>query len=162
MSKCVDSNAKLFPNYDARFRFQGKTGQSLLFKEIGSPYPKTIHWNSSINFRNSCSSSWPHKLPFLIKTDNSHEGEGVMLIKDHDTLDYSLTRLFHSERSEAKFITQELIQSGGNVLRVVVIGGKIFSYWKRPEKSGEIITTISSGAKIDKVWKKELQALQKL
>jgi ribosomal protein S6--L-glutamate ligase len=43
------------------------------------------------------------------------------------------------------------------VLRAVIIGKKIITYWKRPNKSGQVITTISRGALIDHEWRPDLQ-----
>jgi ribosomal protein S6--L-glutamate ligase len=37
------------------------------------------------------------------------------------------------------------------------MGNQILTYWKRPAKPGQIITTISKGARIDHDWQPELQ-----
>jgi ribosomal protein S6--L-glutamate ligase len=55
------------------------------------------------------------------------------------------------------FISQELIPCEGNVLRAVVLHKKIITYWKRPGKPDEAVTTVSHGARVDKKWKPELQ-----
>ena len=55
------------------------------------------------------------------------------------------------------FISQELIPTNGNVLRVVIIGLKMITYWKRAGSSGQIITTIKKGARIDRDWRIDLQ-----
>jgi ribosomal protein S6--L-glutamate ligase len=55
------------------------------------------------------------------------------------------------------FVTQEFVSSGGNVLRAVIIGKQIITYWKRPNKPGQVITTINRDAIIDKEWKPKLQ-----
>jgi len=54
-------------------------------------------------------------------------------------------------------VTQHFISSGGNVLRAVIMGNQILTYWKRPAKAGQIITTIRKGALIDHEWRPELQ-----
>ena len=155
---CGQSSARLFPNYNARFRYPGKAGQTLMFKETGSLYPETILWDSVINLRESCRNSWPHKLPFLVKKSESHEGEGVFVVKDQVTFEHALKQISLSGKDILNvIISQELIHSEGNVLRVVKIGEEIISYWKRPLKNGQVITTVSSGAKIDKIWRKDLQ-----
>ena len=55
------------------------------------------------------------------------------------------------------FVSQEWIETEGNVLRVVIMGRSLRSYWKRAEGSGEKVATISRGAKIDEDWRPDLQ-----
>jgi len=55
------------------------------------------------------------------------------------------------------FVTQDFVPSGGNVLRAVIMGQQILTYWKRPVKPGQVITTISRGARIDHEWRPGLQ-----
>ena len=43
---CSESGALLFPSYETRFEYQGKTGQSILFKKAGLPHPETMQWDS--------------------------------------------------------------------------------------------------------------------
>jgi len=100
----------------------------------------------------------PHPLPFIIKDDKSHEAEGVFFVEDPHTLSEALDFLSQRERSGLQgFVTQDYIPSGGNVLRTVIIGRKIISYWKRPPEAARVITTISKGAMIDPVWRPDLQ-----
>ncbi len=157
---CKDASALIFPNYDIRFRYPGKIGQSLLFKELGLPYPDTLQWPSVERFREKYHNvdDHPHGTPFLIKADLGHEGEGVYLITDQRALESSLKRLNSLEKSGLSgFISQELIPSDGNVLRAVILGKRIITYWKRAESHGQIITTISRGAKIEEDWRIDLQ-----
>jgi ribosomal protein S6--L-glutamate ligase len=60
------------------------------------------------------------------------------------------------------FLSQELIASEGNVLRAVILGDEIVTYWKRPQNPDQIITTIAKEARIDKQWKPDLQEMGKL
>ena len=39
---CRAHCANVFPNYDIRFRFTGKTGQAKLFGHYGVPFPRTM------------------------------------------------------------------------------------------------------------------------
>jgi ribosomal protein S6--L-glutamate ligase len=94
-------------------------------------------------------------MPFFLKADKSHEGEGVYLITDEDGLDTTLARL--EKTGSDGFISQEMIRCGGSVLRTVVLHKKIISYWKRPGRSGDVVTTVSRGSRVDKEWKPELQ-----
>ncbi|MFC1820082.1 RimK family alpha-L-glutamate ligase [Thermodesulfobacteriota bacterium] len=157
---CKTSSAYLFPNYEVRFRFPGKIGQAILFEKAGLPYPETTQWDSVEEFRNAMDrySSYPHGVPFILKTDDSHEGEGIYIIEDSESLELSLKSLSNLERSGSRrFISQELIPSGGNTLRAVIMGHKIITYWKRSQGDGEVIITVSRGAKIDSGWRKDLQ-----
>jgi len=161
---CKKSSALLFPSYDKRFEYPGKMGQSLLFKEVNSPHPETKRWCSVGEYKKAHPERgrFPHQPPFLIKADKSHEAEGIHLITDEATLEASLNNLILLEKSGfAGFITQELIASGGNVLRVVILGRTFFTYWKRPQNREIIINTISRGAKIDTEWRPDLQKIGK-
>jgi ribosomal protein S6--L-glutamate ligase len=101
---------------------------------------------------------FPHELPFMIKDDRSHEAEGVFFVEGIQPLSAALDFLTHRERSGLSgFVTQAYVPAGGNVLRAVLIGKKVITYWKRPTKSGQTITTINKGAMIDHQWRHELQ-----
>jgi ribosomal protein S6--L-glutamate ligase len=162
---CRNSSAILFPDYRARFKYPGKVGQSLLFKELKCPHPETTRWPSVEKFRKAYlkTEDFPHEIPFLLKADKSHEGEGIYLVGDRRALESSLENLRRLEKSGSSgFVSQDLIPSGGNVLRVVIVGRRMIAYWKRPEKPGQTITTIGRGAKIDKDWKADLQEKGKI
>ncbi len=157
---CKKASALLFPNYDTRFEYPGKTGQSRLFKELGLPHPNTKPWTSVKAFRNKHSKggSLPHKIPFVIKADKTHEAEGVHIIQDSATLESALESMERLEDSGLSgFVSQEWIETEANVLRVVIMGRSLRSYWKRAEGSLEKVAVISQGAKIDENWRPDLQ-----
>ena len=157
---CSKSDAVLFPHYKIRFIYPGKIGQSLMFRDFGYPHPQTLRWSTVQEFkkRHPGAESFPHKLPFVIKDDRSHEAEGICLVEDRHSLSKALTRLQHRESSGLSvFITQAYVASNGNVLRTVIIGKRFTTYWKRPSRPGQIITTISHGAIIDHHWRQDLQ-----
>ena len=157
---CKRSSAQIFPNYDARFKYPGKIGQNLLFKNYGCPHPKTLLWASVKVFREAYEreEDFSHRMPFLIKGDQAHEAEGIYMITDTQALDRALEDMARLEASGFPgFISQELIRSEGNVLRAVIVGSRIITYWKRAREAEQIIITISRGAEIDKAWKPELQ-----
>lgn len=157
---CRNSSALLFPNYDVRFEYPGKIGQRTLLEEQELPHPETRVWYSVEKFREAFNDAenFPHRMPFLIKRDQIHGAEGVYLITDLSELESYLGKLTHLEKSgPAGFISQTLIPSEGNVLRVVILGRKAVSYWKRPVNPGQIITTVGQGAKVDKDWRADLQ-----
>ena len=157
---CANSTARMFPNYYARIKYPGKIGQSLLFEDFRFSHPRTLRWHGVEDFKEACPSSDtpPQDIPFLIKENMSHEAEGIFLIENMKSLKEALDNLTIRERSGLKgFVTQEYISCGGNVLRAVVIGKRIITYWKRPGKPGQEITTISRGAIIDHDWQIDLQ-----
>jgi ribosomal protein S6--L-glutamate ligase len=162
---CKSSSAQIFPNYDARFEYPGKLGQSLLFKKYNLPHPETHQWDSLRAFQEAYEGErdFSHLMPFLIKGDQGHEAEGIYVISDRSALDRSLEDLGRLERlGSSGFITQELIRAEGNVLRAVIVGSRIITYWKRARETGQMITTISRGAEFDGAWKPELQIKGKM
>ena len=157
---CANSTAHMFPNYYARIKYPGKIGQSHMFRELDLPYPETFSWETVGEFKNAHPDlkTLPLELPFLIKAHRRHEAEGIFLIENETDLKEALDNLTIREKSGLKgFVTQEYVPCGGNVLRAVVIGKRIITYWKRPGKPGQEITTISRGAIIDHDWQPDLQ-----
>ena len=162
---CKRSSAQIFPNYDTRFKYPGKIGQNLLFKNYDCPHPETLRWPSVRDFKEAYEGeeNFLHRMPFLIKEDQAHEAEGIYTITDRKALGKVLEDLARLEESGSPgFISQELIRAEGNVLRVVIVGRRTTTYWKRARETGQMITTISRGAEIDRAWKPELQAKGKI
>ena len=157
---CRQSQAALFPNYTWRFEFPGKIGQITLFRQLGRPHPNTAVWRTVDQCRKACPGpeDFPHERPFLIKTNHGHEAEGIFVIHDLQDLELSCASLLALERTSYRgFVSQEMIASRGNVLRVVILGRRFIPYWKRPKRCGSMITTISRGAIIDGDWRPDLQ-----
>jgi ribosomal protein S6--L-glutamate ligase len=158
---CRRSPASLFPCFDVRFQYPGKVGQALLFERLNLRYPLTRIWSNVDEFQRSYRAPQvlPHALPFLLKTNQDHEGTGVFLIENQAMLKASLERLAGSAKTGSQpFISQDFIPAQGNVLRTIVLGQKIFSYWKRPLHERQLITGLSEGAGIDHLWRPDLQA----
>jgi ribosomal protein S6--L-glutamate ligase len=100
----------------------------------------------------------PHSFPFFVKADEGHEGEGIFLITDPGAFDFVLENLASWEKTgQAGFISQEIVQTNGNVLRVVILGRQTIPYWKRPDDPGESVITVSRNARVDRWWRKDLQ-----
>jgi ribosomal protein S6--L-glutamate ligase len=157
---CSKTKAPVFPQYEMRFKYPGKMGQSILFKDFGFLHPGTLRWQTVDEFKKAYpdSEGFPHELPFFIKEDKSHEAEGVFLVKDADSLSKAFESLGLRESSGLSgFVTQEFIPSGGKVLRAVIIGNQVITYWKLPNRPGQVITTISRDAIIDPHWRPDLQ-----
>ncbi len=155
---CREAGAPCFPAYDLRFAYPGKAGQAGLFSERGLPHPRTLVWASADALRESIrgSGSPPHHLPFLVKTDTDHEGRGIRLIHGPEDLDRALKDLSRRKPAEA-VLTQDLIPAGGNVLRAVILGQTVRTYWKRASGPEALVSTVARGARIDEVWRGDLQ-----
>ena len=155
---CAKSNASIFPDYHARFDYPGKVGQSVLFEKESLPQPETFRWNSIDHFIHAIDKSLPHNYPFLLKEDMRHEAEGIHLIKDVNDIEISLKKMMiKNNLGNVRFVSQEFIHTGGNALRVVIMTDFYISYWKRPGVPGQVISTVSNGARVDKKWRPELQ-----
>jgi len=154
---CAHSKARVFPDYELRFKYPGKAGQSLLFRKLGIPHPATKRWPSVNRFRAFLMQQGkpPHEMPFYLKADKSHEGDGVYLVDHRTGLDSALRAL--EDAGPEAFISQEAVPCKGTVLRAVILHKKIMTYWKRPGPSQDVVTTIGRGARVDRVWKPALQ-----
>ena len=162
---CVASGALVFPNYEARVRYPGKIGQARMFQDRGLPHPKTLAWESVKRFRDAHQdlTDVPHEVPFLIKEDRRHEAEGIFLIEERREIEAVLRGLAIREKPGTRgFVTQDYVPCDGNVLRGVIIGPRIITYWKRPGEPGQRITTISRGAVVDPDWRPHLQEKGKM
>ncbi|MCP4575753.1 MAG: hypothetical protein GY846_05670 [Deltaproteobacteria bacterium] len=154
--ECQDSKTPMFPNYDMRQTYPGKVGQSRLFQKFLLPHPRTVRWERVDSLKKVPKP--PHEFPFVVKDNRSHEAQGVFVVKNSDSLKTAMGFLALKEGVENKgLVSQDFVPSGGNVLRAVIMGNRILTYWKRPAGPGQIITTISKGALIDHEWRPDLQ-----
>ncbi|WP_457756030.1 ATP-grasp domain-containing protein [Thermodesulfatator indicus] len=121
-----------FPNYDIRFKFPGKSGQMLLFKALDLPYPNTIFFPkiAALGSHPNAIKVKIFSYPFVLKTDDEHEGQGVFLIENESAWQRALARIKQRER-EGKFgfLMQEFLPVPYD-LRVVVIGREFFPFWR--------------------------------
>jgi len=147
---CVKTGVPIFPEYKYRFKYPGKIGQTKLFKELNLPHPCSI---SVDNLKELLEKKefFSRKLPFFLKENMKHEGEGVYFIKDLNEI-----KKIENKVSD-KLLVQEFISCKGNVLRVVIIGDKMISYWTRPLKENQLVTTLSNNARVDHEWSPDLQ-----
>ena len=151
----------VFPNYDARFDFPGKTGQARLFQKIGVAHPQTeIFLNTAEYKQRSTPASCV--FPFVFKFDWGGEGESVFLIESENALNQMRLKAEAFEKTgQSGFVLQAYIPTEARSLRVVVIGSRLFSYWRvMPDKS-VFSGGVSSGARIDSEADPELQRIAK-
>ena len=146
---CRKYCAKVFPNYDARFDFPGKLGQTRLFQKVGAPFPHTYAFQtvaSCYELFGKQTHEFPLDFPCVFKSDWGGEGEGVFLLKTPEALEHALKRAQLIEQSGQKgFLLQEYIHSSGRSLRVVVIGEEFFSYWRVQRDASQFLTNLEQG-----------------
>ncbi|MBW2266540.1 MAG: glutathione synthase [Deltaproteobacteria bacterium] len=149
----------IFPNYDVRFDFPRKLGQARLFQEIRAPFPVTYLFDSVYSFRFDYPRSSPLEFPYVFKSDWGGEGDEVFLLETNNSLERCLKRAKDMERGGRKgFLLQEYVPTGGRNLRVVVIGGRLYSYWRFQQNSSQFLTNVKAGGVIDYSFAPELQA----
>ena len=154
--ECLKADVAMFPDYRSRHDYPGKVGQSLLFETFQLPHPRTFRWSGLDQLKKTARRS--HEFPFVVKDDFSHEAEGVFVITGPESFKAVVDLLALKKKGKkVGFVSQDFVPTGGNVLRSVIMGERVGSYWKRPSKPGQVITTISKGAHIDHDWKPDLQ-----
>ncbi|MFP3870657.1 MAG: RimK family alpha-L-glutamate ligase [Syntrophobacteria bacterium] len=139
----------VFPNYDWRYGFEGKCGNARLFGRFGAPHPSSRCFRTLAQFRARVGLMDLGQLfagPVVIKPDRAGGGYLVRLIKGRD----DLTRVFQElnreeQKGESGFIVQQYYPTESRDLRVVVIGNRLFSYWRCQKEPGEFRTNLGCG-----------------
>lgn len=151
----------VFPDYEYRFRWEGKIGAAMLFTSFAVPHPCTMIFPrvGTLADHHPRMGHSPPQLPdypYLIKAANGGEGSYVWLIDSASALDSCLRKLKRLElQREFGFVVQEYFSGVDRDLRVVVIGEQILSYWRvRPDG---FLHNISQGGSIDRESFPELQ-----
>ncbi len=138
----------VFPNYDARFAYPGKTGQARLFERCGAPCPPTAVLTDA---RDLTSARLPFDFPYMVKLDWGGEGRTTFPVSGRADLDRRLLDVLQSECAKGRaFVVQRFVPCGGRVLRVAVIGGQRFSYWRTLPGNGGQLVGLRQGAGIDR------------
>ncbi|MCF8050359.1 MAG: glutathione synthase [Desulfobacterales bacterium] len=150
---------RVFPNYDARFAYPGKTGQVRLFRKFSAPHPETRLYPDTATVAASCLPRPPMAVPFVFKFDWGGEGKGVYRIEDPDMLRRRLMPSISEPPSPC--LVQEYVPHGQKTLRVVVIGTTTLSYWKVVQKPGRFGASLARGAVINTLTDPDLQAAGK-
>ncbi len=150
----------VFPNYDASFKYPGKIGQIHLFQKTDVPHPKTETYLTVNDFIQVSNFKFQiSNYPFVFKFDWGGEGDNVFLIKSHEEFQQILQKAIVFERTGQKgFLIQEYIPLQNRILRVVIIGGKIISYWRVQEEAEKFCVNLANGAVIDAESDPDLQA----
>jgi ribosomal protein S6--L-glutamate ligase len=151
----------VFPNYEARFKYPGKFGQTILFRELNTNHPSTEIYSDIALFQKKYRNS-PDQLtsryPLVFKLDWGGEGETVYRATGTEDLQKLLTQFADFEKTgQSGFLLQEFVPSGDRSLRVVVIGQQIVSYWRIQQNRGAFHTSLNKGAVIDSKAEPALQ-----
>jgi ribosomal protein S6--L-glutamate ligase len=142
--------AHVFPNYDARFEFPGKTGQARLFQAAGVPHPQTWVFEDTKHYQRSGTAAAAKGFPIIFKLDWGGEGQTVRLLTSPSDLAAALETAAAYERSGQRgFILQAFVPDSDRTLRVVVIGQRQMAYWRIQDNPLVFGTSVSSGARID-------------
>ena len=151
----------VFPNYDARFGYPGKIGQTRLFRKLSVCHPETKILPDVASFHAYISDKqnqlkWSY--PFVLKLDWGGEGDTVYLINSDDHRQQILKQLAEFEKSgQSGFLIQEYIPSDNKTLRVVVIGRGLYSYWRIQKNPADFHASLSKGAVLNSELQPDLQ-----
>jgi len=143
----------VFPDYNARFAYPEKIGQTKLFLKVGVPHPFTIIYEKGDLTDIDCRAllnNPPFDLPFVFKFNWGGEGETVFRMQSQKDFKTILEKaLLYEKSGQYGFLIQELIPSNGRSLRVVIIHQTCISYWRVQNDSDGFYTNLTKGAKID-------------
>lgn len=161
-SLCVKMCQHVFPNYDLRFQWEGKTGDALAFWSYGINHPDTLVFPKVETLRGD-HPLMDHQVPelpsfpFVLKGTHGGEGSQVWLIESAEELEEKLQTLLQFElHGNSGFVIQEYIPSLERDLRVVVIGTQVFSYWRTARG---FLHNVARGGEIDAESDQDLQAV---
>lgn len=150
LHRMARENARhVFPNYDSRFRYPGKTGQAEMFSAFFAPHPASMVFRSVAAWK-SMGGKQPFGFPFVFKHDWGGEGSGVRLIRDQNDLDEALNKALAAENGgDFGFLLQEYVPCGHKSLRVVVIHQELVSYWRIGRPGEPMMGGLAQGAAIN-------------
>jgi len=151
----------VFPNYDVRFKYPGKSAQIRLFRKIGVKHPETRIFESISQYpHNGDRPNLPPEFsyPCTFKFDWGGETDTIILLKTPEDLSDALKKAAQYEKTGQRgFLLQSFIPSASRSLRVVVIDRKMISYWKIQENPETVFAGVSKGARIDAETDPDLQ-----
>lgn len=156
-----DNCPHVFPNYDTRFAYPEKIGQTRLFKKTKVPRPRTrIYEKSALGgagYR-ALLNNPPFDLPFVFKFNWGGQGDTVFLIRSQEAFETALKKaVLYEKTGQYGFLVQELIPTRSRSLRVVVIHQTYIAYWRVCEGGDGFYTNLAKGAIIDAVSDPEQQ-----
>ncbi len=155
---CRKHCSHIFPNYDCRFDFPGKVGQTALFQKTGTAVPETRLFPSVDAFRTEPGEKGLPGYPIVFKSNWGGEGESVFLIESDADLERCLVWAAGQEKTgHFGFLIQEFVPCGSRVLRVVILGRRLYSYWRFGEEGSPFLANLRAGGVIDHAFAPGLQ-----
>ncbi|MGD9309649.1 MAG: hypothetical protein PVG51_10950 [Desulfosarcina sp.] len=140
----------VFPNYDARFQYPGKTGQTRLFQTLQAAHPRTWVFEDTRHAQGWLAAMATQRYPLVFKLDWGGEGDTVFLLESKADLEKAIETAAAFERSgQFGFVVQTFVPHANRTLRVVVIGPTRRAYWRTQDHSVAFGTSVSKGARID-------------
>ncbi len=161
-----DNCPNVFPLMDPRFDYPGKVGQARLFATLGVDHPKTLAFGSLAEFQKR----FPGRsvaeaicYPMILKLDWGGEGETVFPIDGPGQLSLAIKKAAKFEESgRPGFVIQQLVPCRNRCLRVVVIGRRLLSYWRRLDSEKPQPANLRQGAFLDHFSAPRLQRAGRL
>lgn len=150
----------VFPNYDARFAYPGKTGQIRLFRKFESPHPETVIITNIGGFSAQLADDpdGPLGFPYLIKLDWGGEGRTIFPVSSGTDLDRHLSDVLEFEKKrQHEILVQRFVPCGGRVLRVTVVGRQRATYWRVATDPQNPLAGLAQGGRIDRTSDPHLQ-----
>lgn len=150
--------ARVFPDFDCCFRYPGKLGDIELFRVHGCPHPKSWLFSTVA----ACPISFWEEMSYPIVVKSSYGGEGSLVFKleDSEGAQPILDMFEGMERSGlCGFMVQELVKSDGRDLRVVIMGSRLYSYWRVQKDPSSFYHNLGKGAVVDAESDPELQEI---
>ncbi len=153
--------ANVFPNYDARFQFPGKIGQTRLFESLGTRLPPTVAFENLAALRRAVPDldfqKW-FRLPFVFKFDWGGEGRMVYRVDGAAQFQSLIALAAEFEKTgQHGFLLQEHVACRGRSLRVAIIGHQALAYWRIQPAADKFSTNLAQGAVIDKTAAPDLR-----
>jgi ribosomal protein S6--L-glutamate ligase len=152
---------QVFPNYDARFMYPGKINQIKLFRKLKVNHPESEIFPEIASYQKKYKAGRikkSFKFPLVFKFDWGGEGETVYLIDSAEDLHSTLKKAAEYENSgQTGFILQKYIPSNSRILRVVIVGRRVISYWRIQENRDNFHSNLAKGAIIDSQSRPDLQ-----
>lgn len=140
----------VFPDYEARFLYPGKTGQAKLFLALEAPHPRTWVFEDTAHFRRRGAAVTDAGFPLVFKLDWGGEGETVFLLESGSDLVKALSMAGAYERSGQRgFVLQAVVPGSDRTLRVAVIGQTLRAYWRIQDNPFVFGTSVAKGAQVD-------------
>ena len=140
----------VFPDYDARFQYPGKTGQARLFHALDAPHPRTWVFDDTKHFRRRGAAATDAGFPLVFKLDWGGQGDTVCLLQSTSDLARALSKAAAYEQSGQRgFVLQSFVSDSNRTLRVAVIGQTQVAYWRIQDNPVVFGTSVANGARID-------------